>query len=415
MDNNFFIPSKLEALPQPMDTETSFDDIKICIKLLAQDYVVQEYRHYPEDFTVETIFRLIRFEHSQTEGCLSTTRLSVPYHLVHLEFNALDVPEHIRTGHVEVSREFGLWHKTLGEMDLKEADMFICEFQTRQPFLTKPLNVGIHLIAQDEFTRWYHSYILGEKVTDDGTKAYCVKFLGFKSQWNEWILATDQGRFKNIGTTAVEVEYKWYLARPHTDFEDEQQFHREKTRQLSGESKPNAFDCLEKSLQRLKRAPESTIPSVSSEDLHEMLKHLDRERKKLQESCESIKKQNSELVKKLRMTKLKHDLQTIDMRELQKNKDKAECAIKQMSGHDIKHLELPGLRMLRKRVWSSLQRIESEIEEKESVEYTCSVCLTGTNNHALVPCGHRFCPECIPRFSRCPICRKQFFQTVELF
>eukprot|EP00493_Phyllostaurus_siculus_P025342 UN25686 len=66
-----------------------------------------------------------------------------------------------------------------------------------------------------------------------------------------------------------------------------------------------------------------------------MLKNLFREKRKLQESCESIKKQNSELVKKLRMTKLKYDLQTIDMRELQKNKEKADCAIKQMSGHDI--------------------------------------------------------------------------------
>ena len=134
---------------------------------------------------------------------------------MHVEFDLLDVPDHIRDGYVEVSREFGLWHKTLAELDLKQADMLIFEFQTKQPFITKALNVGIHLIAKDEFGRWYHSYILGEKNTGDGTKAFCVKFLGFKSQWNEWISATEHDRFKNLGTTDVEVEYKWYLARKH--------------------------------------------------------------------------------------------------------------------------------------------------------------------------------------------------------
>jgi len=418
MKSNLF-PPKLEALPQPMETECCYHDTtRVQIKLIAQEYVVQERRHYPRDFTMETIFRLIRFEHSRQEGCLSITRLSVPFHVVQNdEFDVLDVPEDIRNGYVEVSREFSLWHKTLAEIDLEQDDMFIFEFQTRQPFLTKQLNVGIHLIAKDEFGRWYHSYILGEKTTDDRppAKAYCVKFLGFKSQWNEWISASDHERFKSLGTTDVEVEYKWYLARPHTDFEDEQQFHREINRQLSGESASSAFDCLEKSLQKLKRTPESTIQSVSSDDLREMLKNLFREKRKLQESCDSLKKQNSELVKKLRMTKLKYDLQTIDMRELLKNKEKSDCAIKQMSGHDIQHLELPDLRLLRKRVWGSLQRIESEIEEKESVEYTCSVCLTAPNSHCLVPCGHRFCADCIPRLNRCPICRKQFCSTVELF
>merc|ERR1711972_374175 len=136
----------------------------------------------------------------------------------------------------------------------------------------------------------------------------------------------------------------------------------------------------------------------------------------LQENFDSLKKENSDLVKKLRITKLNFDLQSIDMKESTKKLEKAELAIKQMSGHQLTHLELPELRKLRRRVWQSLARIEGEIQEKEDNELTCSVCTERRNSHCLVPCGHRFCPECIPKFNRrCPICRKQFRQSVEIF
>jgi hypothetical protein len=51
-----------------------------------------------------------------------------------------------------------------------------------------------------------------------------------------------------------------------------------------------------------------------------------------------------------------------------------------------------------------------------SQEPTCTVCLTDAITHAIVPCGHTFCTNCVRRMAtQCYVCRGQAREKVKLF
>jgi hypothetical protein len=51
-----------------------------------------------------------------------------------------------------------------------------------------------------------------------------------------------------------------------------------------------------------------------------------------------------------------------------------------------------------------------------SQEPTCTVCLTDVITHAVVPCGHTFCTQCVRRMAtQCYVCRGQAREKVKLF
>lgn len=51
-----------------------------------------------------------------------------------------------------------------------------------------------------------------------------------------------------------------------------------------------------------------------------------------------------------------------------------------------------------------------------SQEPTCTVCLTDAITHAVVPCGHTFCTQCVRRMAtQCYVCRGQAREKVKLF
>lgn len=396
----------MDALPQPVEPIQP-GHIQLSVRLVHQGFT-EEKRVYPRDITICALFRLLRFEHSKCVGTLLTARLSVPYHVVEDEFCSENVPDDV--GLIEVARDFELWEQSLGDLSLNPDDTFQFEFTQDRPFSTRSLQVGSHIVFKDEFGRWYHSYIMGERTDDEGTWFY-VQSCGFKSTWNEWVLS-DSDRFKPLGTDDITVDYKWFQARPHTDFEDEEDFYELQMYEIKGEGTESDFmQHLEEMTER--RRPE--LPEITMADMRRMLRNLYREKRKLNDNCDSLKSENKELVKKMRITKLNLDLQAIDLREAKKNVATAEAALRHMSGHDLDTADLPTIRSLRDRVLGSLTRINEAITEKEIEEHTCSICTEGAKSHCLVPCGHRFCADCIPRLNRCPICRAQFFQFVEIF
>jgi len=58
------------------------------------------------------------------------------------------------------------------------------------------------------------------------------------------------------------------------------------------------------------------------------------------------------------------------------------------------------------------------MSEEGQNESCCTVCMAEPKDHALVPCGHRFCGECPQRVSpkkRCPTCKQVFQQVIRLY
>ena len=54
--------------------------------------------------------------------------------------------------------------------------------------------------------------------------------------------------------------------------------------------------------------------------------------------------------------------------------------------------------------------------QSNAQEPTCTVCLTDAITHAVVPCGHTFCTQCVRRMAnQCYVCRGQAREKVRLF
>jgi hypothetical protein len=68
--------------------------------------------------------------------------------------------------------------------------------------------------------------------------------------------------------------------------------------------------------------------------------------------------------------------------------------------------------------WQVLRELVAlpSIANSDSREPLCSVCLTDAITHAIAPCGHTFCTNCVRRMShQCYICRGQAREKVKLY
>lgn len=61
------------------------------------------------------------------------------------------------------------------------------------------------------------------------------------------------------------------------------------------------------------------------------------------------------------------------------------------------------------------ENIAIALQRKIEENHTCSVCLTRSKDHACVPCGHRYCGQCIAQVSRCPECRRDITQKLRIY
>jgi hypothetical protein len=68
--------------------------------------------------------------------------------------------------------------------------------------------------------------------------------------------------------------------------------------------------------------------------------------------------------------------------------------------------------------WQVLRELVAlpSLANSESREPLCSVCITDPITHAIAPCGHTFCTNCVRRMShQCYICRGQAREKVKLY
>ena len=68
--------------------------------------------------------------------------------------------------------------------------------------------------------------------------------------------------------------------------------------------------------------------------------------------------------------------------------------------------------------WQVLRELVAlpSLANSDSREPLCSVCITDSITHAIAPCGHTFCTNCVRRMShQCYICRGQAREKVKLY
>ena len=66
-----------------------------------------------------------------------------------------------------------------------------------------------------------------------------------------------------------------------------------------------------------------------------------------------------------------------------------------------------------------LQELTNKVEQSIPLEAKCSICISNTKSHVIVPCGHKsICGECAPHILQtgiCPICRTPIESIIKVF
>eukprot|EP00494_Astrolonche_serrata_P030109 UN30376 len=162
--------------------------------------------------TPNDIFWQVKKEKSNMD---TKTRCRVPFRCVkekdYAEATMIDGFDHETI--VELSRESKCWEETLESLGFKQGDTFLFEFEksdkwpSSKTFKFEDLTLGSQCVGYDQYNKWYHMQVVGEKMTGAKKELHC-HWLGFKASWNEWIDSSDNNKFKSIGSESV--DYKWW-------------------------------------------------------------------------------------------------------------------------------------------------------------------------------------------------------------
>ena len=68
---------------------------------------------------------------------------------------------------------------------------------------------------------------------------------------------------------------------------------------------------------------------------------------------------------------------------------------------------------------TTIQEIIKTFEDSISIQSRCTICISNTKSHVIVPCGHKsICGECSPRILQdgtCPICRENIQCIIKVY
>jgi len=97
--------------------------------------------------------------------------------------------------------------------------------------------------------------------------------------------------------------------------------------------------------------------------------------------------------------------------EVKKLKEENEKLLEKLKTAKMKPLEAQSVAELH----LTLKRVSAELEEREYQENCCQCCGECPRiSHAMIPCGHRFCSECV-EMDVCPFCSSKKTATLKLY
>jgi len=193
---------------------------------------------------------------------------------------------------------------------------------------------------------------------------------------------------------------------------------------------------LERDYKEMKKLTEEMALTRSNHDQEQEIEILKAKCKMYEDGTQKMLKKKQEIVgknislrKKLResndlIEELRTSVEDLDARvsaeveayftlfiEVEKLKEENEELSKKLKSAKMKPLEAQSVAELH----LTLKRVTAELEEREYQENCCQCCGDCPRiSHAMIPCGHRFCSECI-EMDVCPFCSSRKTAALRLY
>jgi len=117
---------------------------------------------------------------------------------------------------VEVPANCSEWQASLGDLQVKDGERFVIEFQDGYDWPSSECNlagvernwplkegddleIGFHCQIMDKFNKWHHGVVVGRRVNEETSRQeYRVHFMRWEAKYDEWVQFTSEDRFKPI-------------------------------------------------------------------------------------------------------------------------------------------------------------------------------------------------------------------------